>query len=82
MTTETKRWCVEYNHKDGRAGTIEVTTEVGKSEAFKYGNGKYGALTVGDFIQSYDLRYNTAKDLHMVMLEDYFGKGLVKATEI
>ena len=82
MTTETKRWSVEYSHEDGRAGTIEVTTEVGKSEAFKYGNGKYGALTVGDFIQSYDLRYNTAKDLHMVMLEDYFGKGLVKATEI
>ena len=34
MKDEVKRWNVKYSHKDGRSGTIEVTTEVGKSEAF------------------------------------------------
>lgn len=80
--TETKKWSVEYSHDDGRSGTVKVTTEVGKSGAFQYGNGKSGALTVDGFTQGYDLRYCNRKDLHMVMLEDYFGKGLVKATEI
>lgn len=82
MTKETKRWKVAYSHKDGRSGTVEVETEVGKSGAFQYGNGKYGVLTVGDFEQGYDLRYSSAKDLHRVMLEEYFGEGLVEAVEI
>ena len=80
--TEQKKWKVQYNHADGRHGTVEITTEVGESQAFKYGNGKYGAIIDGDFEQSYDLRYVNAKDLHRVIIEDYFGKGLVSATEI
>lgn len=82
MNKEIKKWTVYYSHEDGRSGTVEVTTEVGKSGAFQYGNGKYGAITVGDFEQGYDLRYCTRKDLHRVMLEEYFGKGLMTATEI
>ena len=82
MATEVKQWEVEHNHRDGRSGTIKATTEIGKSGAFEYGNGKCGLLTVGDYEHGYDLRYCMADDLHMVMLEDYFGKGLVKATEI
>ena len=79
---EIKKWVVEYDHKDGRHGTIEATTEIGKSGGFQYGNGKAGLLTIGSFEQCYDLRYNRDKDLHMLMLKDYFGKGMVKATEI
>ena len=82
MEKEVKRWKVEYDHRDGRKGAVECTTEVGKSGSFDYGNGECGMLTVGDFMQGYDLRYNSAEDLHMEMLSDYFGKGLVKATRI
>ena len=82
MEKEVKRWNVAYSHEDGRSGRVEVETEVGESGAFQYGNGKYGALMVGDFEQGYDLRYSSAKDLHRVMLDDYFGKGLVEAVEI
>lgn len=82
MSKEIKKWSVEYSHNDGRKGKIEVITEVGKSGSFDYGNGKCGALTVGDFMQGYDLRYCSEKDLHMLMLKAYFGRGLVKATEI
>ena len=82
MTPEKKSWIVKYSHKDGRKGTVQATTEISKSGCFSYGNGKSGMLTVGDFEQPYDLRYNTAKDLHMAMLEDYFGNGLVEANEI
>ena len=81
MGNEVKRWNVAYSHEDGRSGRVEVETEVGESGAFQYGNGKYGALMVGDFEQGYDLRYNNG-DLHRLMLEDYFGKGLVEAVEI
>lgn len=77
-----KKWEVEYSHDDGRAGTINVTTEIAKSGGFQYGNGKSGMLKVDNFTQYYDLRYNRDKDLHMVMLRDYFGNGLVRATEI
>lgn len=80
--SETKRWSIEYSHSDGRAGTIEATTEISKSGAFSYGNGKSGALTIDGYPTVYDLRYNSSKDLHMAMIEDYFGKGLVRATEI
>lgn len=79
---EVKKWDVAYSHEDGRKGRVEVETEVGKSEAFQYGNQKYGVLIVGDFEQGYDLRYSSAKDLHRVMLEEYFGKGLVEAIEL
>ena len=78
---DSKKWLVNYDHKDGRSGNIEVTTEITKSGAFSYGNGKAGRLTVGDYEQVYDLRYNSG-DLHRSMLRDYFGKGLVKATEL
>ena len=84
MTTniEKKKWLVAYSHKDGRHGTVEVTTEIGESGAFDYGNKKWGSLTVGDFEQPYDLRYIRGEDLHMAMLKNFFGDGIVKATEI
>lgn len=78
---ESKKWLVEYNHADGRKGTVEVITAVGKSGAFRYGNGKCCTITVGDYTQCYDMRYVTG-DLHKVMLKGFFGDGLVKATEI
>lgn len=80
--TMSKKWNVEYDHKDGRKGTIEVRTEVEESNGFQYGNGKSGALFIGGSVHGYDLRYNKEKDLHMAMIKEYFGKGLVKATEI
>ena len=76
-----KEWLVEYNHSDGRHGTVKAITEISNIEKNIYGNGKAGLLTVGDFSQGYDLRYEKG-DLHMVMLKDYFGRGLVKATEV
>ena len=80
---ETKKWIVEYDHKDGRKETIELKTEVQETKGFHYGNGKSGAIFINDFVQGYDLRYNSKdRDLHMAMIKDYFGKGLVKATEI
>lgn len=82
MSKEIKKWNVEYDHRDGRKGTVKATTEVGESKAFQYGNGKYGALTIEGHKEGYDLRYCHGKDLHMVMIESYFGNGLVKATEI
>ena len=81
-TKETRKWNVTYSHADGRSGTIEVTTEVCKAGGFQYGNGKGGALIIDGYPNGYDLRYNREKDLHVVMIKDYFGKGLVKATEI
>lgn len=71
---ETKQWSVEYDHEDGRKGTLQVTTEIMKSGGFQYGNRKAGRLTVEGFEQIYDLRYNHG-DLHMVMLKGYFGIG-------
>lgn len=84
MEREVKKWKVEYSHDDGRSGVVEATTQVGKSGAFEYGNQKAGTLKVdGDgYAQYYDLRYSTEKDLHKAMLKNYFGNGLVKATEI
>lgn len=80
--SEVKNWSIRYSHSDGRAGTIRATTEISKSGAFSYGNGKSGALFVDGYTNLYDLRYNTADDLHMEMIKDYFGKGLVSATEV
>lgn len=80
--TDTKKWRVEFNHRDGRSGEIEVITEIQKSVSFEYGNGKCGAVIVDGYPFVYDLRYSMEKDLHMVMLKEYFGNGLVKATEI
>lgn len=82
MQKDTKRWSIEYSHKDGRSGTVNVTTEVGESGGFQYGNGKGGALIIDGYPYGYDLRYSRESDLHMAMIEDYFGSGLVKATEI
>ena len=82
MVYETKRWRVKYSHSDGRSGTVEAVTEISKSGSFTYGNGKGGALIINDYPNVYDLRYNREHDLHMVMLKDYFGKGLVEATEL
>lgn len=81
MTNEVKKWNVVYDHKDGRAGLVEVTTEIQKSGGFQYGNGKAGRITVDGYQRIYDLRYNHG-NLHMVMLEDYFGKGLMEAVEL
>ena len=80
--SEAKRWRVEYRRFDGVSGVMEVETELTTSGCYEYGNGKAGALIVGGYPWVYDLRYNSRPDLHMVMIEDYFGKGLVKATEI
>lgn len=76
-----KTWNVSYDHKDGRKGTVKVITEVERVEGASYGNQKYGRLTVGASSTVYDLRYNKG-NLHMVMLKDYFGTGLVNAVEI
>ena len=78
--TEYKKWMVSYNHRDGRKGTVRVTTEVTDSKAFDYGNGKCGAIMFEDgYNEVYDLRYSAAKDLHLIMLEIFFGDGLVQA---
>ena len=76
----TKMWNVSYDHKDGRSGVVKVETEVFDSGAFAYGNGKGGCITVDDFEQGYDLRYVHDDDLHMAMIREFFGKGLIKAT--
>lgn len=76
-----KKWLVTYDHKDGRAGTVEVMTEVSDSGAFAYGNRKAGALWVERQMFGYDLRYCKG-DLHRVMLDEFFGAGLVKAEEV
>ena len=81
MEKEVKRWNVAYSHKDGRAGLVEVETEIQQSGAFQYGNGKAGCLTVDGYQRFYDLRYEHG-DLHRLMLEDYFGKGIVEVVEL
>lgn len=78
---EVKKWRVTYAHDDGRSGTVDATTEIQQSGGFQYGNGKAGALKVDGQTRGYDLRYASG-DLHKVMLNEYFGKGLVEATEI
>lgn len=81
MEKDIKKWKVKYDHKDGRSGEVDVITKILKSGAFDYGNGKAGELIINDVMQGYDLRYNNEKDLHMVMIKDYFGDGLVEAEE-
>lgn len=81
INEERKRWLVEYDHADGRKGTVEVVTEVAEYGGFQYGNGKAGRLTTENGTHyGYDLRYSHG-DLHKVMLDAYFGEGLVSATE-
>ena len=82
MEKDIKKWKVKYDHKDGRNGEVDAVTEILKSGTFEYGNGKVGKLIINGVMQGYDLRYNKEKDLHMVMLKDYFGNGLVEAKEI
>lgn len=77
---QTKRWVIEYDHKDGRAGTVEATTDIVKVEG-QYGNGKSGSLSINGYDNLFDLRYCTEDDLHMAMINQYFGNGLVKAVE-
>lgn len=79
---EEKNWKVQYAHADGRSGEVEAKTEISESGAFDYGNRKSGALIINGYPNGYDLRYCREDDLHMVMLKEYFGKGLVKATEV
>ena len=55
--TDVKRWNVQYDHKDGRSGVVEVVTEITKSGGIRYGNGKGGALIVDGYPHGYDLRY-------------------------
>ena len=81
MKEEMKKWIVEYDHKDGRSGKIKVITAISQGSEFQYGNGKGGCIKIGDHIWVYDLRYNKG-DLHKVMLNDYFGKGIVSVIEI
>ena len=78
---ERKIWKVEYDHKDGRKGTVEVITEVDKYGGFQYGNCKAGTLIADGYPNGYDLRYCHG-DLHRIMLEQYFGAGLVSAEEV
>ena len=82
MANEVKRWRVKYSHNDGRSGEVEAITKVSESGAFQYGNGKAGALIVDGYTYRHDLRYCKEKDLHMVMLKEYFGNGLVTAIEV
>jgi len=82
MEKDIKKWKVKYDHKDGRSGEVDAVTEILKSGAFDYGTEKAGKLIVNGVMQGYDLRYNKERNLHMVMLKDYFGNGLVEAKEI
>ena len=76
------RWMVTYDHKDGRKGTIEAQTEVFGNGASKYGNGKGGSITIeGNDPVIYDLRYSHG-DLHKLMLETFFGEGLVGVEKV
>jgi hypothetical protein len=81
MNNEVKKWNVTYSHEDGRSGTVKVVTEIQKSNSFRYGNGKAGGLTIDGHTTVYDLRYEHG-DFHRLMLDNYFGKGLVKTIEI
>jgi len=80
MNNDVKRWKIVYAHEDGRSGTVEAVTEIQKGGGFQYGNGLAGGLTIDGYTTGYDLRYEHG-DLHKVMLDSYFGKGLVRATE-
>ena len=79
--TPKQEWDVTYDHEDGRKGTVRVTTEVFDSGASSYGNGKAGILREGHSKVSYDLRY-VHGDLHVAMLNEYFGEGLVRAETV
>ena len=82
MIKAIKKWKVKYDHKDGRSGEVDVITKIFYSRAFDYGNQKGGELIINGVMQSYDLRYNKESDLHMVMIQDYFGNGLVEVKEV
>lgn len=81
MTSEIRNWTIEYDHRDGRSGAVEVKTEIEEAAAFHYGNRKMGVLTVEGQPHIYDLRYSEAEDLHREMLEAFFGDGLTNAIE-
>ena len=56
-------------------------SSTGSSDSGSGSGSSSGGLTINGYTTGYDLRYASG-DLHRVMLEEYFGKGLVKATEI
>ena len=85
-TSMIRGWLVDYDHKDGRSGRVKVITETSRSGNFDYGNNTSGSLTVGDYMELYDLRYSSnrphSKQMHMEMIRDYFEKGFVRAVEV
>lgn len=75
---EIKKWLVCYDHNDGRSGKVKVITILEKVPGSLYGNQTYGSISingVGTASRLYDLRYEKG-DLHLLMIEDYFGAGL------
>lgn len=77
-----RKWVVRSgNCKDYVVNSFDVTTIVEDSEGFQYGNGKCGVLTLEGYTYSYDMRYCKG-DLHMAMIEMYFGKNLVDAVDV
>ena len=93
MTKETRwfnLWLKNSNRLDESEwdeAFLYIRTEVGKSGAFEYGNGKAGAIffaqdnpkfgyKAGKLIEGYDLRYCPEKDLHIAMLKEYWGRNL------
>ena len=77
-----RKWVVRSgNCKDYVVNSFDVTTMVEDSAGFQYGNGKCGVLTLEGYTYSYDLRYCKG-DLHMAMIEMYFGKNLVDAVDV
>lgn len=83
MNEETKKWKIQFDHHDGRAGIVYATTTISKSKSFNYGNGLCGILVIDDFNWSYDLRYMIPGDLHRAMINDLFGtRNLVDVSEV
>lgn len=77
-----RKWVVRSgNCRDYVVNKFDVTTVVEDSAGFQYGNGKCGVLTLEGYTYSYDLRYCKG-DLHMAMIEMYFGKNLVDAVDV
>lgn len=76
----TKKWVVEYDHKDGRKGKANAITTLCKVDD-TYGNQTYGHFETEHYATNYDLRYCRESDLHRVMLESYFGDGIVNVFE-
>lgn len=75
---EIMNWIVFFDHHDGRSGKVSVSTILEKVPESRYGNKTYGSICVADddlSSRTYDLRYETG-NLHLLMIEDFFGSGL------